>query len=86
MTKEKRRQTATGETGEEAKPVSASQKYPKTTVYINPKLKAKVETLATIQGRALWKIIEEALELYISSKVPAKDREAIEGVADRVTE
>jgi hypothetical protein len=60
-----------------------SQKYPKTTIYMEPRLKAKVQALGTIQNRAAWKIIEEALERYLS-ELPAKDRQAIELLASRV--
>lgn len=70
---------------EEGRPILVSQKYPKTTIYMTPKLEAKLEALGLIKHKAAWRIIEEALEMYMS-KLPADDRKLIEAMSSRVIE
>ena len=60
-----------------------SSEYPTLTITMKASTKARLEALRSITREPAWRIIDEALAEYFRA-LPAKDRKAMEAVADRV--
>jgi hypothetical protein len=66
-----------GDAGEEV------QSYPRLSLWMKPALKAQLTALSSMTGQPAWRIIDQALSQHIKA-LPAADRRALEGLAQRV--
>ena len=57
--------------------------YPKITLTIKRQTKAKLEAASMLKGLPAWRIVDEAVNTFVS-KLPAADREAIESMVQRM--
>ena len=66
-----------GDAGEEVRG------YAKMTVLMKPATKAQLTALCSLTGLPAWRIIDQALGEHVKN-LPAEDRRALEGLAQRV--
>src|SRR5262245_54851863 len=57
--------------------------YPQLSVRVPHELKARLNALSTVTGRAQWRIIVEAIECFLGD-LPPKDRELVDGLSERL--
>ena len=57
--------------------------YPKLTISMAPETKAQLSALTTLTNKPAWRIVEEALRLYIE-QMEGEDRHVLDVLAKRV--
>ena len=58
-------------------------RYPNLNIQIEPSRKAQLSALSSLTGQPLWRIVDQALELFIE-KMPVEDRRVLDVLARRV--
>ncbi len=67
--------------GAQGEPEKVSN-YPKLAVSVQPLVRAMVNAVAMIEDRPAWRVVEDAIRLYVE-KMPSEDRKAVEAVVRR---
>ena len=57
--------------------------YPKTTLSMPRQTKARLEAVSTMKGLPAWRIVDEAITLFVA-RLPAEDRNVIEAMVKRM--
>ncbi len=58
-------------------------RYPNLSIQIEPSRKAQLSALSALTGLPAWRIVDQALELFME-KMPAEDQRALNVLAKRV--
>ena len=63
-------------------PDSKTSEWPRLTIAAPPGLRATLNAISALESRPLWRIISDAIALYVKS-LPPEDRKLVDGIAAR---